>query len=95
MKYSKGKGLRKEKREKDLSKKKSRSKSNLPERLSYKAKEWNGAYGHYLEVTALPIHLLFIPIIIHKWKTIKIDYILVFSQGPIEEEVFVKASKGF
>ena len=29
--------MRKEKREKDLSNKKSRSKSNLPERLSYKA----------------------------------------------------------
>ena len=57
--------------------------------------------GIYYDRTCAPvascnsIKLLIALLLVHKWKTVQLDYVLEFPQAPVQKELYMKKPKGF
>ena len=41
------------------------------------------------------IRLLLVLVMVHSWHTIQLDYILAFTQAPVNRNLYMKTPKGF
>ena len=41
------------------------------------------------------IRLLLILVLVHSWHTIQLDYVLAFTQAPVDRNLYMKIPKGF
>ena len=41
------------------------------------------------------IRILLILVLVHRWHTIQLDYVLAFTQAPVNRNLYMKIPKGF
>ena len=82
-------------------------KRHIKTRMIYKWKARLNVYGSRMvhkrgyDQTYAPvaswniIRLLLILVLVHSWNTIQLDYILAFTQAPVNRNLYMKIPKGF